>query len=107
MIHLVGVAWAEVVVLVDTVVWIPVNDPECAGAFDDEEVILLVDAVTVTRVVVVVVDLNTREDEDEDTGEFGGSGWLIREILKKTTGDSRSVVNARPARSRLEMAPVL
>ena len=106
MIHLVGVAWAELVVLVDSVVWIPVDDPECAGAFDDEEVVLLVDAVTVTR-VVVVVDLNTREDEYEDTGGFGGSGWSIREILKKTTGDSRSVVNARPARSRLEMAPVL
>ena len=105
MIHLVGVAWAEVVVLVDSVVWIPVGDPECAGACDDDEVILLVDAVTVTRVVVVVVDNGAREDED--TGRLGGSGWSIREILKKTTGDSRSEVSARPARSRLEMAPTL
>jgi hypothetical protein len=104
-IHLVGVAWAEIVVWVDSVGWIPVDDLECASAFDDEEVILLVDAVTVTKVVVVVVNVGTREDED--TGGFGGSGWSIREILKKTTGDSRSVVNARPARSRLEMAPVL
>lgn len=105
MIHLVGVAWAEIVVWVDSVVWIPVDDPECAGAFDDEEVILLVDAVTVTRVVVVVVDNGTLEDED--AGELGGSGWSIRDILKKTTGDSRSDVSASPARSRLEMAPIL
>jgi hypothetical protein len=82
---------------------------ECAGALvDDDEVISLVDAVTVTKVVVVVVDLKEVDTlEDEDTGELGGSGWSIREILKKTTGDSRSEVSARPARSRLEMAPVL
>jgi len=69
-IHLVGVAWAEVVVLVDSVVWIPVGDPECAGAIvDDEEVISLVDAVTVTKVVIVVVDLkDVGTLEDEDTG---------------------------------------
>jgi hypothetical protein len=82
---------------------------ECAGAIvDDEEVISLVDAVTVTKVVIVVVDLkDVGTLEDEDTGELGGSGWSIRETLKKTTGDSRSEVSARPARSRLEMAPVL
>jgi hypothetical protein len=82
---------------------------ECAGALvDDDEVISLVDAVTVTKVVVVVVDLKEVDTlEDEDTRELGGSGWSIREILKKTTGDSRSEVSARPARSRLEMAPVL
>jgi hypothetical protein len=82
---------------------------ECAGALvDDEEVISLVDAVTVTKVVVVVVDLKEVDTlEDGVTGELGGSGWSIREILKKTTGDSRSEVSARPARSRLEMAPVL
>jgi hypothetical protein len=98
-IHLVGVAWAEIVVWVDSVVWIPVDDPECASAVDD-----LVDAVTVTTVVVVVLDNGT--PEDEDAGELGGSGWSMRDILKKTTGDSRSEANARPARSRLESAPV-
>jgi uncharacterized membrane protein len=82
---------------------------ECADAVvDEEELISLMDAVTVTNVVIVVVDLkDVGTLEDEDTGELGGSGWSIREILKKTTGDSRSEVSARPARSRLEMAPVL